>query len=83
MSVQTHHMRDDDDQAKCAYCEREAHYWSQNELADGRAGGPSVFHCQAHRSQARGAAGKARTKRQKEAATKRGARLLRDILARG
>lgn len=43
--------------ARCQFCGRWATYWSQAEKPGGKRGGAVVYHCQAHRKQARALAG--------------------------
>lgn len=57
--VNTHRELEHDlgfEQHICEVCGRAAHYWSQNEGADGERLGRVVWHCQRHRQEARGIA---------------------------
>jgi hypothetical protein len=61
MTVNTYRMTRMDfkclqDYQTCPYCDRDAHYWSQNEGKGYIALGPVVYHCQVHRKEGREAA---------------------------
>lgn len=54
MNIQTHRtLAGDNEFHECEFCSGIAHYWSQNELPNGNAGGGVVWHCQAHRFEGR------------------------------
>jgi len=54
MTIQTRRQNNRENEVhSCQFCGGLARYWSQNELDNGKAGGPVVYHCQNHRNEGR------------------------------
>jgi hypothetical protein len=54
MTIQTRQQSNRENEIHtCQFCGGLARYWSQNELPNGKAGGPVVYHCQNHREEGR------------------------------